>query len=140
MAFMIPVAQYFTVDEAREYYVEPCIADGGDPGEPEAGWYGYLTAPGYLDRTEYDGPYETEDEAFYAVLSFYEIDADGNDLDGVKHYIEIRPNGDPYGSGYEGSETRDGGESWVYRGDVGAQSLSWWVDYCDREGIALAAE
>lgn len=81
MAHMIPVAEYLTEEEAREYYFEPCIADGGDPGEkPEAGWYGRLSAPGYLDCTDWMGPFKTAEEALYEVCEFYEVDEDGEPL------------------------------------------------------------
>lgn len=51
--------------------------------------------------------------------------------------VEIQPNGDPYGGGWTGSETHDGGASWVYRGDVGARPRQWWRDYCRRTGRRL---
>ena len=49
-----------------------------------------------------------------------------------RRIIEIRPNGDPFGRGYVGSETEDNGHSWFYRGDIGAQSRAWWRAYCRR--------
>ena len=55
----------------------------------------------------------------------------------MKTIIEIQGNGDPYGSGFVGSESRDGGASWFYRGDVGAQPRSWWRWYCRRNGYTL---
>jgi hypothetical protein len=54
--------------------------------------------------------------------------------------ISIQTNGDPYGRGYVGSQTTDGGESWFYRGDVGAQSRAWWRNYCRRNGYVLRYE
>lgn len=51
--------------------------------------------------------------------------------------IEIQINGDPYGRGFVGSESKDGGRSWFYRGDVGAQSLAWWRAYARRYGAIL---
>ena len=51
--------------------------------------------------------------------------------------IEIQVNGDPYGRGFVGSESRDNGHSWIYRGDVGAMSRDWWRYYCRRNGFVL---
>lgn len=82
-AFMIPVAEYFTVDDARECYFDPCQEDGGDPGdEPEAGWYSRLSAPGYLDATEWQGPYPNAFRAIRAVCELYEVDVHGEDRSG----------------------------------------------------------
>lgn len=53
------------------------------------------------------------------------------------HIIEIYPNGDPFGGGFQGSESTDGGESWVFRGDVGAVPRRWWRNYCQRNKIVL---
>ena len=80
MAFMQPIAEYLTEVEVREYIYEPSLADGGDPDEPLAGWYGRLSAPGYLDCTDWDGPYLTEVAALSSVQSFYEVDENGDDL------------------------------------------------------------
>ena len=49
--------------------------------------------------------------------------------------IELQHNGDPYGTGFVGSQSRDGGVTWVYRGDAGARSRDWWR----REARALNA-
>lgn len=48
--------------------------------EPKEGWYGRLSAPGYLDATHWDGPYRSADEALDAVKEFYEVDDNGDDL------------------------------------------------------------
>ncbi len=53
--------------------------------------------------------------------------------------IEIEPSGDPYGSGFVGIESRDDGDSWYYRGDIGARPRQWWRDYARREGAILRA-
>ncbi len=56
--FMQPVAEYF---QAGEIEFE---ADGNEENEPcKAGWYARLSAPGYMDCTEWQGPYATESEA-----------------------------------------------------------------------------
>lgn len=49
--------------------------------------------------------------------------------------LELQHNGDPYGTGFVGSESRDGGVTWVHRGDAGARSRDWWR----REARALNA-
>ena len=82
MAFMVPVAEYLNIDEAREYIYEPSKEDGGDPCEPEAGWYSRLSAPGYLDCTEWAGPFKTGDEALAYCMDLYEVDEDGEDDSG----------------------------------------------------------
>lgn len=51
--------------------------------------------------------------------------------------IELSVNGDPYGKGYTGSESTDGGQTWYYRGDVGAMPRSWWRNYCRKNKIVL---
>jgi hypothetical protein len=51
--------------------------------------------------------------------------------------IELRHNGDPYGTGFVGSESRDGGVTWVYRGDAGARSRDWWRVEARRLGATL---
>jgi hypothetical protein len=66
---MIPAASRFTRAEAIEY-----VGKGS-----RAGWYGRLSAPGYLDCTEWSGPYKTEEEALLEVCDTYDVDLDGND-------------------------------------------------------------
>ncbi len=74
MAFMIPTAQYLTADEAAEYCYEP----GDIPNEPiEAGWYSRLSAPGYMDCTEWQGPYPNAFRALRDVCRTYDVDAHG---------------------------------------------------------------
>lgn len=51
--------------------------------------------------------------------------------------IAIRPNGDPFGNGYEGIQSEDGGDSWFYRGDIGARPRAWWRAYARRENAIL---
>jgi hypothetical protein len=49
---------------------------------PAGKWWVRLSAPGYMDATEWDGPYDTETEARAALVEAYEVDADtGDDLD-----------------------------------------------------------
>lgn len=46
------------------------------------GWFARLSAPGYLDATEWCGPFYSEDEALGAVMEMFDCDEDGNDIDG----------------------------------------------------------
>lgn len=64
MAFMQPMAEYLSRAEAREY-----------TGDKEAtkGWYSRLSAPGYMDCTEWQGPYADEGEALAGVCDTYDI-------------------------------------------------------------------
>lgn len=78
MAFMIPVTQHFTAAEAAEWQRE--AFDGDEFDIPMAGWYGRLSAPGYLDCTDWNGPFDTEQEALAYVMNFYEVDENGDDL------------------------------------------------------------
>ena len=54
--------------------------------------------------------------------------------------IEIYPNGDPFGNGYQGSQSNDGGKSWFFRGDVSPQSLEDWRTEAKRIGAVLQRE
>lgn len=77
-AFMPPQAQEFSTAEVREY----CEPEEGwdDDNQPESGWYGRLSAPGYLDCTEWDGPYQRGWMALRAVCETHEVGLDGHDL------------------------------------------------------------
>jgi len=46
----------------------------------EPGWYARLSAPGYLDCTEWSGPFERGDDALAYVCELYEVDEDGEPL------------------------------------------------------------
>ena len=46
------------------------------------GWFARLSAPGYMDATDWLGPYESEKEAAEEVMSLFDCDEDGNDIDG----------------------------------------------------------
>jgi hypothetical protein len=102
MAFMKPVADHFAA-----YHVETnvgtelvpesvCgeivdVTDEGETGMLSAyvegneirsverceGWFARLSANGYLDCTEWDGPYPTEREALDAVKEQFEVDDEG---------------------------------------------------------------
>lgn len=86
MAFMIPMAIHFSQSdiESMGYDTDEYNATRDhDEGESGVGWYGYLSAPGYLDRTDYSGPFDTADEALQYVMDLYEVDENGNSLDPV---------------------------------------------------------
>jgi len=55
--------------------------DCGKPASFEKieGWFARLSAPGYLDSTDWSGPFETEKEARKHVEDFHEVDADTGD-------------------------------------------------------------
>ena len=62
--------------QALASYVEGSAIDSVERKE---GWYARLSAPGYLDCTEWDGPHETAELALAAVKEFYEVDDNGDD-------------------------------------------------------------
>lgn len=54
-----------------------------------------------------------------------------------KPILWLEHNGDPYGAGFTASESTDGGRTWFYRGDVGAQTRAFWRRYARRFGYIL---
>ena len=79
-AFMVPTAIYMSEADAAE-----CVLDESDPwqldGEPEpaeAGWYSRLSAPGYMDCTEWDGPHANAFRALRSCCETYDVDVRGN--------------------------------------------------------------
>lgn len=48
--------------------------------EIQSGWCSKLSAAGYLDQTDWQGPYETEAEALAEVCDTYDVDEDGESL------------------------------------------------------------
>jgi hypothetical protein len=46
-----------------------------------AGWYGRLSAPGYLDCTDWSGPYSSEEEAGEALNDMYDGDPIEDDIE-----------------------------------------------------------
>jgi hypothetical protein len=106
MAFMKPVAEYFTAYRVETNHCGELIPEGvcgaidldAEPRseqwtsllqycegtriegvEREEGWYGRLSAAGYLDCTSWDGPYATADEALAAVRGEYDCDENGDE-------------------------------------------------------------
>jgi hypothetical protein len=67
--FMQPFADFFSDAMARL-----CVDGLEDTRADLAGWYSRLSAPGYLDCTDWIGPFDTEDEAFESLYETY-----GND-------------------------------------------------------------
>lgn len=76
MAFMQPTTEYLTELEAVEYT--------GD-SEARPGWYSRLSAPGYLDATDWSGPYYSQEEALVELCEMYDCDTEGN-LEGDDDY------------------------------------------------------
>jgi hypothetical protein len=58
-----------------------CI-EHGDPVsfEQVQGWFFRLSAPGYMDCTEWSGPYDTLKEARSELENLYQVDADTGEL------------------------------------------------------------
>ena len=102
MAFMLPTAQRLTLkrDAYKVNYGHRCAECNKtlDPGalgvylcevDPVCGecftdgWYARLSAPGYLDATDWEGPFNTEAEALRFILDYYD------------DYYECDENGDP---------------------------------------------
>ena len=76
MAFMQPSVQFLTHAEAIEYCndADNPLMSGNDDC---SGFYSRLSAPGYLDCTEWNGPFKTEAEALTYVMDFYDVDENG---------------------------------------------------------------
>lgn len=49
--------------------------------EIQSGWCARLSVPGYLDCTDWCGPYETEEQALAECCELHDVDADGESLD-----------------------------------------------------------
>ena len=66
--FMRPFASKFTDAEANELFPEDEIdVERADL----AGWYARLSAPGYMDATDWIGPFDSEDESLQALYETY---------------------------------------------------------------------
>lgn len=61
--FMTPKVEEWTATEAQEYTDDP---------EAEAGYYCRLSASGYLDCTDWSGPFETQREAEEHLVEMYD--------------------------------------------------------------------
>lgn len=69
-AFMKPQAAFLTHKEAKEYTDNP---------QAMAGWYGRLSAPGYLDCTDWIGPFDRAWKALRCVCADFDVNLDGTD-------------------------------------------------------------
>ena len=75
---MVPEIEYFSAEYALEIMgLDPTMIEVGDD-PPEEGWYHRLTMRGYLDATDYSGPYTTAWRALRACLDMYDVDRNGN--------------------------------------------------------------
>jgi hypothetical protein len=106
MGFMRPIAEHMTVYEVETNShtetvpVDVMVAsDFGASGRPKKdailkycegsrvtgsikkvrGWFSRLSAPGYMDSTDWQGPYKTEKEALDAVKEQHSVDDEGDD-------------------------------------------------------------
>lgn len=92
---MKPVAEYMevvTIDGAHgtTHYLDSTIADAineySDSTEDiydievQSGWFSRLSADGYMDCTEWSGPYENERIAIEEICDLYDVDMNGDEL------------------------------------------------------------
>lgn len=73
------VNQGATAEDCQAYLEGKPLRDA----EPEtvSGWFARLSAPGYMDCTDWSGPFATEDEAREHIRDMFDIDPDtGEDL------------------------------------------------------------
>jgi hypothetical protein len=93
MAFMIPVysdAPFVRVSDedsgtGDDYW--PLVPAGHETGPSHPapkGWYARLSAPGYLDCTEWAGPFPTLEKAKAYIADTYDVDPEtGDDAEGA---------------------------------------------------------
>jgi hypothetical protein len=75
-AFMLPEVVYLdavAIEELKKYN------DEFDEAEP--GYYHRLSASGFVDSTDWTGPFESEEQAFQACQELHGIDLNGDSLD-----------------------------------------------------------
>jgi hypothetical protein len=53
----------------------------GERWRKQTGWYGRLSAPSYLDCTDWSGPYQSEQEASEALNDFYDGEPIEDDIE-----------------------------------------------------------
>jgi hypothetical protein len=81
MAFMRPTAIFFARDEAREFVCsDDCSYHDDECDDHGAGWYGRLSAPGYMDCTDWGGPHASKAVALASVCDMFDVDENGDDL------------------------------------------------------------
>lgn len=78
MAFMVPTASYFTAEEAAECTADPDFGAHVSASDYEAGWYGRLSAPGYMDCTDWQGPFPKAWMAIRYVCRTFDVDTNGD--------------------------------------------------------------
>jgi len=91
MAFMIPSASpmlysqcwfcgevYFTDHEETGSHCSGCCGKDSH-SDPVEGWFGRLSAPGYMDATDWQGPFDRPWKALRAVCETYDVDVYGED-------------------------------------------------------------
>jgi hypothetical protein len=83
--------------------------------------------------TDWSGPYDTLALALNVLGQELRKARDSKPIT----ILELSQNGDPYGTGFTASESKDGGQSWFYRGDIGAQTRAFWRRYARRNGHIL---
>lgn len=92
MPHMIPHysnAKFATFERNHETHVVPedvlsVVLEDGDTNVEiiEGKWWARLSAPGYMDCTDWDGPHDTLDEAKEHLTNTFMVDADtGEDLE-----------------------------------------------------------
>jgi len=87
MAFMEPEYEYGEFVRSRADFGEEFLTpsdiyseyDHGKETDRQTGWFYRLSASGYLDCTEWTGPFETEDEAREALSAEFDCDPDTGD-------------------------------------------------------------
>lgn len=95
MAFMIPyyTDESFVVVENKHgesrlvpaEYAGDIDSDETVTERYDGKWFCHLTAPGYVDQTDWDGPFDTEEEARDHIRDTYDVDPDtGDDLEDDK--------------------------------------------------------
>lgn len=84
MAFMIPVCEFFSHAEAMQYLEDPGQQIAPYPSKAwctgaKSGFYARLSAPGYLDATDWEGPFDREWKAIRYVCDLYGVDVRGEE-------------------------------------------------------------
>jgi hypothetical protein len=65
-------------EDIQEAILEYCEGNKVFSFEVSEGWYSRLSAEGFLDATDWMGPYNTEEKAGKAIMEFYEVDENGD--------------------------------------------------------------
>jgi hypothetical protein len=72
--------------EALKPYLAGC--GGVDDLEIKFGYYSRLSADGYIDCTEWSGPFKTEEQAIEHLCDLHDIYPNGVERDGHEHTVE----------------------------------------------------